>query len=110
MILEFVLIVLCLLLWLPIVYMLLSIKTTLQTTNNIKNDDDYDDDDDDDDYDAVMYAYKRATRDIEAGFVRFEKEIENQRKIVNGWQHKIDIMDRDIRKLKKELLDNKDKE
>lgn len=92
---KIIIIVLCLLWWLPIVYMWYSMKKIKKYEEYLDNEIDY--------YDVKIRAYHLAVEDMEEEFDRFEKAIDNQRKIVNGWQHKIDIMDRDIRKLKNEL-------
>jgi archaellum component FlaC len=59
-------------------------------------------------YDASIRAYQLAVKDITKEFNRIDNSVENQRKIVNGWEHKIAIMDREIRKIKKELSEQKE--
>ena len=97
---KIVIIILCLLWWLPIVYMWWSMK-------KLKKYEDYLDDERDS-CEAAIRAYKYAVKDIVKEFNRLDSSIEDQRKIVNGWQHKIDIMDRDVRKIKNELSEQKE--
>ena len=92
---KIIIIVLCVLWFLPMVYMWHSMNKIKKYEEYLDNENDY--------YDVKIRAYHLAVKDIQKEFDKFEKEIDNQRKIVNGWQHKIDIMDRDIRKLKNEL-------
>lgn len=92
---KIVIIVLCLLWCLPIGYVWNSMKKIKNYEEYLEDETDY--------YDATLRAYHLAVEDTQEGFKKFEDAIENQRKIVNGWQHKINILDEEIRKLKKEL-------
>ena len=90
---KIVIIVLCLVWCLPIAYMWFSMKKIKKYEDYLDNEIDY--------YTIKTKAYHLAVEDMEKEFAKWENAIDNQRKIVNGWEHKIDIMDRDIRKLKK---------
>ena len=93
-----VLVIMSFLSWLPMTYMCCQMKRIKK--NEEYRDDDYDDDYDDEEYETIIRTYKAAVKDIQKEFDRLDSSIENQRKIVNGWQHKICIMDEEIRKLK----------
>ena len=97
---KIVIIILCLLWCLPIVYVWFKTKRIKDYEDYLDNESDY--------YDATIRAYEIATKEIKKDFVRLDDAIENQRKIVNGWQHKIEIMDCEIRKLKKEMSNQKE--
>lgn len=92
---KIVIIVLCLLWWLPIVYVWKSMKKIKDYEDYLDNEIDY--------YDTKIRAYHLAMKDTQKGFDKLKDAIENQRNIVNGWAHKIRILDEEIRKLKKEL-------
>lgn len=91
---KVVIVILCLLWWLPMVYMWFSMKRINKLIEEYEEVTD--------DCEAYVRIYRSTTEQVQKSFGRLEDSIDNQRKIVNGWQHKIDIMDRDIRKLKKE--------
>ena len=57
-----------------------------------------------DDYDHMHRQYYRAIGEIQKDFGNIEKQIDNQRKITNGWEHKIDIIDRELKKMRKVLM------
>ena len=92
---KIIIIVLCLLWWLPIGYMWFSMKHIKKYEDYLDNESVY--------YDVRIRAYHLAVEDMEKQFVKFETAIEDQRKTVNGWKHKIAILDEEIRKLKKFL-------
>lgn len=56
------------------------------------------------DYEHMHRQYYYAIGEIQKDFGNIEKQIDNQRKITNGWEHKIDITDRELKKLKKVLM------
>lgn len=92
---KIVIVVLCLLWWLPIVYMWKSMKKIRNYEDYLDNESDY--------YDVKIRAYHLAMKDTQKGFDKLENAIENQIKIANGWEHKIRILGEEIRKLKQEL-------
>jgi hypothetical protein len=53
--------------------------------------------------DVECRAYELAVRDIKKDLVR----LDDRCKTFNGWQHKMEIMDRDIRKIKDKLSEPK---
>ena len=58
----------------------------------------------DDECEYMSRQYYRAVGEIQKDFGDIEKQIDNQRKVTNGWEHKIDILDRDFKKMKKVLM------
>lgn len=97
---KIIIIILCLLWWLPIVYM-------WHKTRWFKKYEDYLDNTEEC-LETEIRAYHLAVKDIQKEFDRLTTSLDEQRKSVNGWQHKIQIMDEQIRKLKKELSDLKE--
>ena len=97
---KIVIIVLCLVWCLPIVYVWFKTKSIRGYEAYLDRENDH--------CDITIRTYEIATRDVKEEFTRLNDSIENQRKIVNGWQHKIEIMDYEIRKLKKELSNYKE--
>ena len=97
---KIVIIILCLLWWLPILYMWRSMKKIKRVENYL--------DDEIDDYESMVRLYRRDTKENIKEIERLNKMIDNQRQITNGWEHKIRILDEEIRKLKKELSKSKE--
>ena len=89
---KVIIIILCILWCLPMIYVWHKTKWLKRYEDDLDNQSDH--------YDASIRAYHLAVADVTKEFNRIDNAIDDQRKIVNGWQHKIDIMDRDIRKLK----------
>ena len=86
---KIAIIILCLLWTLPLAYVL-KLKKIAEKYDDVI-----------DDCEAMARIYCRATEDVQSDFARLKDLIENQRKITNGWEHKIRILDEEIRKLKK---------
>lgn len=97
---KVIIIILCLLWCVPLIYVWHKTKWLKRYEDDLDNKSDY--------YDASIRAYKFAVKDITKEFNRIDNSVENQRKIVNGWEHKIAIMDSEIRKIKKELSEQEE--
>lgn len=93
---KIVVIILCLLWWLPIVYMWLSMKQIKKLKLDYEDAEEV--------CECFTRMYRCVTKEAEKEFVR----LDNHEKIVNGWEHKIRILDEDVRKLKKELSKQKE--
>lgn len=87
---KIAIIILCLLWVLPLVYVKQLKKIVKKYEDEI------------DDCESMERIYCRTTEDVQKEFARLKDLIDNQRKITNGWEHKIRILDEEIRKLKKE--------
>ena len=57
-----------------------------------------------DDYDHMQRQYYYAIGEVQKDFGNIEKQIDNQRNVTNGWGHKIEILDRDFKKMRKVLM------
>lgn len=97
---KIVIIILCLLWWFPIVYVWNKMSLIKKYEDYLDNEEKC--------LDKEIRAYHLAVKDMRKEFDRFDKGIDDQRRIVNGWEHKIRILDEDIRKLKKELSKQKE--
>ena len=91
-----IVIILCLLWCLSTVYTCLSMNKIKRLKDEL---DEYVDD-----YKHMHRQYYYAIGEIQKDFGNIEQQIDNQRKITNGWGHKIDIIDRELKKLKKVLM------
>lgn len=104
---KIVIIVLCLLWSLPMIYMWFSMKRLKSAEDYLEAKEDY--------LDTIEHqlnteikAYHLAIKDIKKDFDKYDDSLNEQRKILNGWQHKFEIMDSDIRKIKKKLEELKE--
>ena len=95
MILKFV-VILCVLCCLLIDYVWFAMNKMKKLTDKLE---DYEDE-----YEHMCHQYYRAIGEVQKDFGNIEKQIDNQRKVTNGWGHKIDIIDRDLKKMKNVLV------